>query len=82
MQGMELVFESVGSGPVRSIAANRRMPELLKSKHRARSKFDGSAILFDRIVPNISMTGRVGTRDKLVGHARRVLYLRYSPMTK
>jgi len=54
VQGMELAvgrsYESVVSGPMSSMAANRRVPELLKSKHRAKSKFDGSAILFDRIV--------------------------------
>jgi hypothetical protein len=42
-------YESVVSGPMSSKPANRRAPELLKAKHRVKSKFDGSAILFDRI---------------------------------
>jgi hypothetical protein len=42
-------YESIGSGSMSSMPANRRGPELLKAKHRAKSKFDGSAILCDRI---------------------------------
>jgi hypothetical protein len=51
---MELAFDgsykSIVSGPISTSSANRRVPELLKSEHRAKSKFDGPAILFDRIV--------------------------------
>jgi hypothetical protein len=43
-------YESIVSGPTSEISANRRVPELVKSEHRAKSKFDGPAILFDRIV--------------------------------
>jgi len=78
---MELAFDRTNRW-LRFDAFDTRETTGAGSKHRSKSKFDGSAILFDRIVPNISMTGRVGTRDKLVSHARRVLYLRYSRMTK